>query len=454
MSFTNCTSRSLPNFMYMKTVRFNLEVRKKEGQVITANVPVRLSFHFNSKRLEYYTGIRVSTSSNFNKDYWKNGKAVIKKSEPDADRKNQRLKEMRVKAEFVHDSTIALGQQATPLQIKIELDKQFKGKNSNEKPVLVKDAFTEFLQYVKANHKESTLKKHNTTVKHLATVFGKEWDQLKFNDIDTGFAERFKVGLVKRGYSQEESKKQYLLNTVVKYLNSLREFLNWCKGGERKYFNGTVEFKDSEEEINVIYLNAEEIERLEKAKMPNKKLEEVKHVFLFMIYGGMRYSDVFKLKKSEVLENELRFYITKGRHTKWHCVPLVSKSKGIIEKYKGLPGDKALPVLSNQRMNDHLKEVMQIAGFNEILTIREVRGDGTMIDKEYQKWELVSCHTGRKSFVSFAIEEGIDEQTIKGITGHSKNSRAFHRYYEISEKKKKAAMSKLFENKNPLRKVS
>lgn len=436
--------------------KFHLERRKdKSGNPITTNVPVRLSLHFDGYRLEYYTGVRVQNVNNFNLDYWKTRKPIIAASDPQAARKNQRLKEIKAKAELIYDQATALGEHPTPDYVRKKLDEHFKKEKAvKEHEKLVKDAFIEFLAHIKKRHSINTWKKHNTTYNHLSSVFNKEFDRLTFNRIDTAFVERFKNGLIAQGFKQKDSKQEYLNNTLVKYLESFRGFLNWCKDEKRNYYKGTAKFEDVQEnEINVIYLNAEEIETLEKTEMPNKKLSEVKDVFLFGCYTGMRFSDLYNLKKNDVLNDSVRFYITKNHQTTWHFVPLIPKAKEILYRYKNIAGEKALPVISNQKTNGYLKLVMQEIDLNESLMIREKKADGRIEENEYKKWELISCHTSRKSFISFAIENGMEESVIKSLTGHSKNSRAFSRYYEISEAKKKAAMEKVFGLENAVLKA-
>jgi integrase len=436
--------------------KFHLERRKDQsGNPIIKNVPIRLSLHFDGYRLEYYTGIRVQNANNFNLDYWKTRKQFIASQEPQAGRKNQKLKDIKAKAELIYDQAIALGERPTPSYIKQKLDEHFKGATlTKEKKKLVKEAFEEFLIQIKRKNSVNTWKKHNTTYKHLASVFLNEFDKLTFERINTAFVERFRNGLINQGFKQRDEKQEYLNNTVVKYLDSLRYFLNWCKDEQRNYFNGNAKFEDvKENEINVIYLTAEEIAILEKAKMPNELLAKVKDVFLFGCYTGMRFSDLYKLKRSDVLDDSIRFYITKNHETTWHVVPVIPKAKQILNKYKKNTDEKALPVLSNQETNQALKLVMQEIGLNEMLTIREKKADGVIEERQYKKWELITCHTSRKSFISFAVERGMNESVIKSITGHSKNSRAFTKYYEISEAKKRAAMEQAFTSKKSLLKA-
>lgn len=96
---------------------------------------------------------------------------------------------------------------------------------------------------------------------------------------------------------------------------------------------------------------------------------------------------------------------------------------------------------------------MRHAGFNEVVTIAEMQGNGKIEEKQCQKWELIGFHTTRKSFITLAVASGTQEIVIKAITGHSKNSRAFGRYYTVPENVKEGAINNMFSKTGKLRKV-
>ncbi len=435
----------------MKQAKFNIERRKdKDGNLINKNVPVRLSFFFDGNRFEYYTQVRLNNGANFNKDYFKTGKPFIKSNEPEAGRKNKRLKDIKTKVESLYDNAIALGIKPTPEYLRKNLDEHFKGKEASSEIFLVKDAFKQFIEHTEGSKSVGTAQRINTTHAHLEAAFGKKFNKLTFNEVDSSLVEKFKQYFNNTGFERKDGKHNYLHNTVVKYVRCFREFINWCADEKRQYHSGKINYGNvQEEDINIIYLQPNEIAYLETVLMPTESLNHVRDVFLFGCYTGLRHSDLYKLKKKDVLinNNAIRFYITKGKKTTWHQVPLVEQSKTILDKYKDIRGEKALPVVSNQKMNEYLKTVMKTAGFDELLTIREVMGNGMIQETEYNRWELITCHTSRKSFISYAVASGMPEIEIKAITGHSKNSRAFGRYYEISDQQKQKAMNKVFKKK-------
>jgi len=430
----------------MEKVKFYLVKRRdKEGNLITKGVPIKLSFHFAGNRLEYYTQVQISNTQNFNVDYFDKGKSPIKSNEPEAARKNDRLRKIKKATEDIYDNAIALGLTPSIQYIRTRLDERFKGKTEKEDQLLVKDAFLQFLDFIKKNRSEGTWKKYNTTFDRFQTAYSKEIAKLTFNEINTVWVEDFRKRLIDMGYEEKGEKRAYLNNTLVKYLKSFREFLNWCKDEKRGYYAGNAKFESLQEnETDIIYLDKKQIKQFIDAEMPSDTLQRVKDVFLFGCYTGLRYQDLKDLKKVNVKESLIRFYISKGKNTTWHEVPLLPEAQDILAKYKDMNGEQALPVVSNQKMNQYIKEAMKAAGINNIIVKRELKADGTIEDKEYKQWQLITCHIARKSFITRAVESGIDELTIKSISGHSKNSRAFARYYEISAEKKRREMNKMF----------
>jgi len=291
------------------------------------------------------------------------------------------------------------------------------------------------IQYVKEEQAYNTYKKIKTTESHFAEYAGEKYDMLTFDEITNEYADGFRKHLIGM---------DHLNNTVVKYTRAFGGFLNWCRDSKRKYYTGDATIKGKENEIEVIYLNRKEVDHLITVPLANQTLRQVRDVFVYGCFSSMRYKDIFNLKKTDIKKDYFTFYISKGGRTVSQEVPLHPIAKRILDRYKKIPGEKALPVLSNQKMNAHLKTVMEKAGFTEKVTVAEKRGNGKVEMVQYRKCDLISCHTSRKSFISIAVAGGMSEITIKSITGHSKNSRAFTRYYDISRSVKAEAFKKAF----------
>jgi integrase len=99
--------------------------------------------------------------------------------------------------------------------------------------------------------------------------------------------------------------------------------------------------------------------------------------------------------------------------------------------------------MSNQKMNDYLKELGKIAKFNDLETIVYFRGN-ERIEETLPKHELLTTHCARKTFVTNLIYLGVSDHVIKQWTGH-KDNKSFEVYHKMVDEIKAREMAK-FDN--------
>lgn len=108
------------------------------------------------------------------------------------------------------------------------------------------------------------------------------------------------------------------------------------------------------------------------------------------------------------------------------AIPLHPVFLKIWEKYDGqLPNN-----ISNQKFNDYIKEVCQIAEINATVFKSITRG-GRKETTSYEKWQIVSSHTARRSFATNLYLSGFPAISIMKITGHKTES-AFLKYIKVT----------------------
>ena len=114
----------------------------------------------------------------------------------------------------------------------------------------------------------------------------------------------------------------------------------------------------------------------------------------------------------------------------------------ILEKYAhvAFEHDKALPVISNQKMNDQLKELAELAEIKEPVRETYFKGNKRM-DEVKPKYKLISTHAGRRTFICNALSLGIQPQVVMKWTGHS-DYKAMKPYIDIADDIKASAMEK------------
>lgn len=279
---------------------------------------------------------------------------------------------------------------------------------------------------------ESTRGKMNTLKKHLFN-FDPELSFDKLNEAKL-YDHQF--------YLQNNLK--FKNSTILKHFSFIKWFLKWSKN---KGYNKNTDFESFKPKLKttqkkIIFLNQVELKKLKEYKIPKSKnyLERVRDIFLFQCFTGLRYSDVENLKKSDVKEDFIE--ITTIKTTDSLIIELNDHSKLILEKYKNTEynSNKALPVITNQRMNEYLRELAELAELDE--PIRETYYMGNQrIDEVTPKFALLSSHAGRRTFICNALSLGIPPQVVMKWTGHS-DYKAMKPYIDIADEIKINAMKK------------
>ena len=233
-------------------------------------------------------------------------------------------------------------------------------------------------------------------------------------------------------------------STIGKQLSFLKWFLRWSfkQGMHSNNAYDTFKPKLKDMQKKIIFLTWEELNRLREFKIPPTKqaLERVRDVFLFQCFTGLRYSDVFNLRRSDIKGDHIE--VTTVKTSDSLVIELNKHSKAILEKYQDVvfEHDKALPVITNQKMNEYLKELAELAGINEPIRQTYYKGN-ECIDEVTPKYALLGTHTGRRTFICNALALGIPPQVVMKWTGHS-DYKAMKPYIDIADDIKANAMSK------------
>ena len=121
-------------------------------------------------------------------------------------------------------------------------------------------------------------------------------------------------------------------------------------------------------------------------------------------------------------------------------VPLLTATKEILDKYKDLPGDAILPLVSQQKYNVAIKKILQHAGITRsVLWLNPTTGEPEV----RPIYEVMSLHSARRAFSGNMYDKVQDPNLICALTGHKEGSKAFARYRKIDEDTNRQTMSYL-----------
>ncbi len=424
-----------------RNIIFALESRKKDGVPIVENVPIRMRVNFASQRIEFTTGYRIDVAKwDGDKQRVKNG--CTNKLKQSASEINAALLGYYTELQEIFKRFEVAEIMPSPAEVKEAFNNRH---GQNEKTELASadtsnvpsnfyEAFDDFVRMCGRQNDwtHSTIEKFAAVKNHLKNFRS----ELSFDFFD-------EEGLTE--YVQYLRDVREMRNsTIGKQLSFLKWFLRWSfKQGmhsNNAYDTFKPKLKDTQKKI--IFLTWEELNRLREFKIPPTKqaLERVRDVFLFQCFTGLRYSDVFNLRRSDIKGDHIE--VTTVKTSDSLIIELNDHSKAILEKYKDVEfeNDKALPVITNQKMNDYLKELAELAEINEPVRQTYYKGN-ERIDEVTPKYALLGTHAGRRTFICNALALGIPPQVVMKWTGHS-DYKAMKPYIDIADDIKANAMSK------------
>jgi len=427
-----------PKSMNIKrNIIFTLESRKKDGVLIVENVPIRMRVNFASKRIEFTTGYRIDAAKwDTDKQRVRNG--CTNKLKQSASEINASLLGYYTEVQEIFKKFEVGEIMPTPEQIKEAFNELHKPieevKPRKSTPNAFYKVFDEFVRDCGRQNDwtDSTYEKFAAVKNHLMNFR----DGLTFDFFDDKGLNDYVTYL--------RDIKEMRNSTIGKQLSFLKWFLRWAfkKGMHQNNAYDSYKPKLKSTQKKIIFLTWEELNKLREFEIPAAKqaLDRVRDVFLFQCFTGLRYSDVFNLRRSDIKGDHIE--VTTVKTSDSLIIELNNHSKAILDKYKDVAfeDDKVLPVITNQKMNDYLKELAELADIDEPVRQTYYRGN-ERIDEVTPKYALLGTHAGRRTFICNALALGIPPQVVMKWTGHS-DYKAMKPYIDIADDIKANAMSK------------
>ena len=267
-----------------------------------------------------------------------------------------------------------------------------------------------------------TIKVYKTLKKNLTEFKTKKKYDLNFENIGLAFFEDFKDYLT--------FDVLYSTNTLAKHVRTLKTIINEAieRGLTKTPFSGK-RYKATSEQTETIYLNKEELQTIYELDLSEHyRLDRVRDLFLVGCWTGLRFSDFNDISPKNIKSD---FFEIKTQKTgKNIIVPIHPYVRSIMNKYEGKTENSLPPTISNQKMNQYLKEIGKLAKIKEILTLSFTKG-GQKVLKNLPKHSLISSHTARRSFATNMYLDNFPTISIMAITGHTTES-SFMKYIRVT----------------------
>jgi site-specific recombinase XerD len=364
---------------------------KKENLNKSGQAPIVAKIKLNGTKTEFSTNRMVEPH------LWVAKKEQVKPLDASLKQLNEHLESFKTKVYTTYSKLILSDSDLTAEIFKAA----FTGKKIERGvPTLIeltKEHNLDYERLVGIKYTAGGYKCYKTTLKYLIEFipnrFGR--NDIKLSEVNYKFCEAFFEWLTTRKNCKNNGAGKQI-QRVKKLLNfSIR--LGYVNSNPMSTF--PLKFKLQER----VALNERELNAIEELTLQRDTLKKVKDIFLFQCYTGLSYSDVCRLSQEHLVEGREGVLWIKMKRTKTNVsfsIPLLEPAMKLIKRYEGnRSNSKALlPVLSNQKMNENLKLIQELAGLSKNLT----------------------SHLARHTFATtITLTNGVPIETVSKMLGHT-----------------------------------
>jgi site-specific recombinase XerD len=364
----------------------------------------------------------LSTGKKTRQEHWNSPAGKVTNKCPDAAAINEDLESMKGSLRKIFNQLTATSDHVTGEMIK----RKFTGDDQDKRTVL--DLFKFNSAYWTEKYKQQkaalkTVQRFNTVTIKMTRFLQKEYrtSDKPLCTLDGSFGINFQHYLTIHETLTENTLNIYL--RFAKQVFKLGVAKKWIAENPLKDIKTPYHHPPRE------ILNMNELNSLSTVYLPNKRLDEVRDVYVFSCYTGFAYIDTANLTPDNIVigMDGNKWANTQRQKTGVpELVPLLPPALEIIEKYKKHPyclaKNKLLPILSNQKYNKNLKEIAKFARIKKNLT----------------------THIARHTFATtILLDNDVPLETTSKLLGHN-SIRSTQIYAKVT-------MKKLSNNMNDLR---
>lgn len=405
----------------MKTNFSLLFYLKRQKNYLSGNAPIYMRITVDGNRSE------IATNRNCDPKRWnaKGGRAIGSKEESKL--LNHHLDQLQNSIYIAHQTVYDLGLPITTETIK----SSYLGTLATNHTLLeaITDHNEKMEQLIGKGYVRGTLNRYRVLENYLKVFIKLKYQvsDLDIRLVDLAFLNGFDHYL--------RAEKNCANNYVVKNIKNLGKILRICIENEWIEKSPFTGYKGKTKNVDRFYLNREELARIAAKGFISERLKQVRDVFVFCCFTGLAYVDVFKLKPEHIkngIDGDRWIFTSRQKTNTKSSIPLLPTAIDIINRYANnivcINKGFLLPVPSNQKMNEYLKEIADLCGIQKKLT----------------------SHIARHTFATtVTLLNGVPIESVSKMLGHT-NIRTTQHYAKILDikvsedmavlKKKLAAM--------------
>ena len=385
------------------TILFYLKRAKANAQGLA---PIFQRITIDGKRLESSTGKFV------NPEKWSTEMSKMKGNSEETRTINSHLEMLRAK---VYEIEKKLFMKQVPITYE-NFKNEIQGKKERERMLvpIFEEHNRKIKELVGQEYAPGTLERYQTSLKHTKDFLLWKYNisDINIEKIDHSFIMEYEFYL--------RSVRKCANNTAVKYIKNFHKIINQCLANGWLNKDPFANYKAKIKEVTREFLTEKEIETILNKRFVSERLELVRDIFIFSCFTGLAYIDVKQLTLDNIslgIDGDKWIFKNRQKTETASKIPLLPVAQEIINKYSEHPvcknENRLLPILSNQKMNAYLKEIVDVCEINKDLTF----------------------HIARHTFATtVTLSNGVPLETVSKMLGHT-NLKTTQHYAKILDKK-------------------
>lgn len=357
---------------------------RKDGKA-----PLFCRLTLKEKRKQFATGTFI------NPDHWKNKLQMAKPPNETNQFINSRLSLIQTK---LNQAFLFLQVQGEDFTVH-DVYSKYKGEPvKKDKSVL--DVFdlhnNRMGKLVGKEYSKSTYAKFTETRKHLF-----EFMQIQYKKKDF-LLKDLTLKFIKDLDFYFKTEREQSQSTINKHIQRFRKTVTLAIGEGFLDKDPFLLHKNKKTKTTLIYLDSDELKKLEEYEFQQERLSQVRDLFVFCCYTGLAYKEMANLRLEHLVIgfDGMKWIKMERQKTKGAVsVPLLPKALEVLDKYQ--TEGSVLPTISNQKFNSYMKEIIAVLGISK----------------------KVTHHVARKTFATTVLlYNDVPMEVVSELLGHKKLS--------------------------------
>lgn len=396
-----------------KTLKIHFYLKTRSNYT-PDEVPIYLRVTVDGDRLE------SSTQRDISSEKWDRSRQMAKGNSDDARQLNNFLDSLRAQIYEAQRDLLNRGQEVTAQALKnILFGHPESGKTICE---VYEYVIHQVRELVGRDYAIGTLRRYNAAYAALTAFLLSKYrlKDLPIKDLTMQFVIEFEFYL--------KSIRRVQHNTAMGIIKKLKRVTHLCLVNGWLEKDPFISYKIKIRETNRGFLTPEELVVISNKVFLSDRITQVRDVFVFCCYTGLSYCDVKTLSRKDIttgIDGEKWIFTVRQKTKVSIRVPLLPPVIEIIARYDQhilcVNRGKLLPVPSNQKTNEYLKEIADRCDIAKNLTF----------------------HVARHTFATtVTLTNGVPLETVSKMLGH-RTLRTTQQYAKIIDLKVSSDMNAL-----------